>query len=136
LDTPFTVAWVMPITLSSDWAHRMSLPVFRGVFLLNLIVTEWDMPLNNIRLSIIFPKSFDPPTSKVSSGSSETTSLSECWNGTIAGQCNTLWQSALTVTVPINRLYFLPTITQLCVLIIRQFFFYFSSFVSFNFVGF
>jgi hypothetical protein len=39
-------------------------------------------------------------------------------NGEITGQCNTLWQSTLTVNVPKNRLYFIPTTAQLSVLII------------------
>jgi hypothetical protein len=108
-----------------DLSYRMSPPVFRDVFSLNLIAAEWDEPLNNITFSIIFPKSLDPSTINVFGGQFGDTSLSEncsyeCLSEEIAGQCNTLWRSALTVTVPINRLYFIPTTAQFWILIIES----------------
>jgi uncharacterized membrane protein YgcG len=104
-------------------SYRMSPPIFRDVFSLNLIESAWDSPLNNITFSITFPKPFDPSTIQVLSGASDTTSLEnncsyETLDRTIVGECSTLWQSALTVAVPINRVYFIPTTAQLCVLII------------------
>jgi hypothetical protein len=106
-----------------DLSYRMSPPIFRDVFSVNLIGTNWDEPLNNITFSITFPKPFDPSTIQVFAGPFGTTSLSEAcsyesWNDTVSGECSTLWKSALTVTLPINRVYFIPTTPQLYVLII------------------
>jgi hypothetical protein len=95
----------------------------RDIFSINIVGTGWQVYLHSITFSITFPKPLDPSTIKVYAGVTGSTSLSsqcsyESWDATIAGRCSVLPNYALTVTVPINRVYFSPTTAQLCILII------------------
>jgi hypothetical protein len=78
-----------------DLSYRISPPVFRDNFSLNIIEKEWDAPLNNITFSIVFPKPLDSSTVRVFTGPSGIPSLSqkcfsEFWVDTLTGRCNTL----------------------------------------------